>query len=197
MIAFLRGELIYQGKNFVIVEVGGVGYKVFLSEKAILKMPQIGQEVKLHTFLYAREDALELYGFLSPEELDVFEIAFSIPGVGPKAALGISALGPISRLRESAAKGDVAFFEKVPGIGRKKAQKIALELAGRLEHILSSKKKDNQERSLIDQEALKALVNLGFSKSSCQDVLSAIEKENPGLTSQDKIKMALKQLGKR
>ncbi len=196
MIYFLQGKLISKAESFVILEVNGIGYKVFLSQKAISKMPQIGQEVKLYTFLYPREDALELYGFLDPKELEVFEIVYGIPGIGPKTALGISSLGSINQLKEVLTKGDLSFFEKVPGVGRKKAQKIALELTGKLEYILRAKDKTSKEIK-VDQEALKALLSLGFSKKSCLEVLSLIEKENPNLNPKDKIKIALKRLGKR
>src|SRR3989338_11304361 len=127
MISYLHGNIILKKDKFIIVEIGGLGYKVFLSRQSLLKLPEIGGDIKLFCFQNVKEDVLDLYGFLTYDELDFFEVLMDIRGVGPKSALDIAALGPLDKIKDRILKGDVKIFESVPGIDTKKDMTIILE----------------------------------------------------------------------
>ena len=186
MISYLEGKLILKKEKFVILVVNGIGYKVFLSKKDLFKIPEIGQSIKLFSFLDVKENGLDLYGFLDYQTLEFFEILNDIRGIGPKAAIEISSLGPLAKLKERILSQDEKIFSGIPGIGQKKAMAITLELTGKI--------KSEAIKNPMNNEVEQALVNLGFSR---QDIKIALEKipkdiQNP----EQKIKEALKILGK-
>jgi len=187
MISYLRGKIILKKEKFVILGINGVGYKVFLSQKTLSKITGVGQNIELFCFLHVRENSLALYGFLDHKELEFFEIVEGISGVGPKASLEISALGPLEKLKERILAHDEKIFEKVPGIGRKKAMTIILELSGKIKEV--AKRKPEQA-----DEAEEALINLGFPKQKVKEVLKKVPKEIKDV--EGKVKQALKMLGK-
>ncbi|MEK7664589.1 MAG: Holliday junction branch migration protein RuvA [Patescibacteria group bacterium] len=186
MIAFLSGKIILRKDKFIIIEANNVGYKVFLSRQTLLKIPEEGKNLKVFCFHNIKEDASDLYGFLTPEELEFFEILNDIHGVGPKAALEISVLGPLEKIKDRILKQDENIFEGIPGIGQKRASSIILELTGKIKTMGS-------KLSSID-EAESALMQLGFSKQQAKNSLEQISKDikNP----EERIKLALKNLGK-
>jgi len=187
MISYLQGKIILKKEKFVVLDVNGVGYKVFLSKKSILSLPEIGQEIKLHAFLDVKENALNLYGFSTYEELEFFETLNDIRGIGPKAAIELSSLGPLDKIKERILNQDEKLFSSIPGIGQKKAMTIILELTGKIKNI--SKEKTSEGDEIED-----ALLNLGFPKQKIKEVLSKVPKEikDP----QERIKEAFKILGK-
>ena len=209
MIAYLEGKIILKKEKFIVLDVQGVGYKVFLSKMALSKLPEIGKDlnpvrdykskekaqgeqisngVKVFCYLNVRENSLDLYGFLDSKELDFFEILENIHGIGPKVALEISSLGPLEKIKEKILSRDEKLFEGIPGIGRKRAMAIMLELTGKLRDVSTQKK-----TAEID-EAEEGLVNLGFPRQNAKTALSQIPKDikDP----EQKIKEALKILGK-
>lgn len=188
MIAYLKGTIIIKKEKFIVLDVNGVGYKVFLSKKAISNLPEIEESLKLFCFLSVRETALELYGFLNQKELEFFEILDSIRGIGPKAALEISSLGSLEGIRQRILSRDEKLFEGIPGIGRKKAMAIILELTGKLGDVSAQKKTPEVD------EAEEGLVNLGFSRQNARAALSKIPRniKDP----EQKIKETLKVLGR-
>ncbi len=204
MISYLQGKIILKKEKFIILDVNGVGYKVFLSQKALSKLPEIGKilnpsarlrvdaersrSIKVFCFLNVRENTMDLYGFLDLKELEFFEILDGIPGIGPKAALEISSLGPLEEIKEKILKQDEKLFQGIPGIGRKKAMTIILELSGKLRDISKEKKIPSTD------EAEEGLVNLGFPRQKAKLALSKVSKEIKD--SEQKIKEALKILGK-
>src|SRR3989338_11164559 len=165
MISYLQGKIILKKDKFIILEVNNVGYKVFLSRQTLLKLPEIGQNlntsspvsIKLFCFHNVKEDASDLYGFLAHDELDFFEVLMDIHGVGPKAALEISALGPLEKIKDRILAQDEKIFAGIPGIGAKKAQTIILELTGKIKLLEGGKGKGAAD------PAEDALVQLGFS----------------------------------
>jgi len=189
MIAYLQGKIIIKKEKFIVLDVQGVGYKVFLSKKAISNLPEIGKIVKLFCFLNVRETALDLYGFLNSKELEFFEILEGIRGVGPKAALEISSLGPLEKIKERILKQDEGLFEGIPGIGRKKAAAIILELSGKIRDI---DKKYGPPASRDETE--QGLVGLGFSRQQAKEALSKVPKDIK--EPEQRIEQALKILGK-
>lgn len=186
MISYLQGRIILKKDKFVIVEVANIGYKVFLSRQTLLRLPEIGETIKLFTYQNVKEEALDLYGFLSYEEMEFFETLMDIRGIGPKSALDISALGSLEKIKDRILKQDEKIFEGIPGIGSKKAMTIILELTGKIKML-------GQKKGSAD-EAEGALMQLGFSKQQAKDALSHVPSsvKNP----EERIKMALKALGK-
>ncbi len=186
MIAFLEGKIILKRDRFVIIEANGVGYKVFLNRQTLFSLPEVGQPVKLFTFHNIKEDASDLYGFLSYEELEFFEILNDIHGVGPKAALEISVLGPLEKIKDKILQQDEKIFAGIPGIGAKRASSIILELTGKIMAKPASAKGPADD-------AEDTLVQLGFSKAQAKDALSRVPQN---AKPEDRVKLALKNLGK-
>lgn len=192
MISFLEGTIEFKSEKFVMVNVGGIGYKVFVGSETIRKIPEMGRNVKLWTHQYIREDAIELYGFLSYAELDFFETVIHVPGIGPKGGLGILGIAPIDTLKKAIAAGDTSYLTRVSGIGKKTAEKIVLELkdkmAGRGVSVEAPELKD-------EADALEALVSLGYSQREAREALSAVPKEVASV--EKRVRTALRNLGKR
>jgi Holliday junction DNA helicase RuvA len=184
MVSYLNGKIILKRDKFIILEVNNIGYKVFLNRQNLLKLPETGENLKVFTFQNVKEEALDLYGFLSFEELEFFETLMDIRGVGPKSALDISALGSLDKIKDRILRQDEKIFEGIPGIGSKKAMTIILELTGKIK-MLGQKKGSSDE-------AEGALMQLGFSKQQAKDALSRVSSKDP----EERIKQALKNLGK-
>ncbi|MCX6723896.1 MAG: Holliday junction branch migration protein RuvA [Candidatus Staskawiczbacteria bacterium] len=184
MISYLQGKIILKKDKFIILEVAGVGYKVFLNRQNLLRLPEIGETIKAFTFQNVKEEALDLYGFFTYDELEFFETLMDIRGVGPKSALDISALGSLDKIKDRILKQDEKIFEGIPGIGSKKAMTIILELTGKIKML-------GQKKGSAD-EAESALTQLGFSKQQAKDALSRVSSKDP----EERIKQALKLLGK-
>ena len=172
------------------MEVSGVGFEIFLSQPSLDKVPQIGQNLKLFCYLDVGERGLKLYGFLTYQELELFKLLRNISGVGPKAALDISSLGSPDKIKKEIAKGNEKVFEDIPGIGKKKARKIILELSGKLK----SPEPSPQKETIPEDEAFLALVNLGFPREEAKKALSQLPKETKA--TEERIKQALTFLGK-
>lgn len=185
MIGRLSGKIIFKGEKNVILDVGGIGYKVFLSPTSS-QVLNSGENAALWTHLHVKEDALELYGFLHQSELEFFELLISISGIGPRSALGVLALAPVDTIRKAIAQGDISYLTKVSGVGKKTAQKIVLELKDKLSggaSFISETLKD-------DADILEALVSLGYTQKDAREMLSKIP---AGVTGRDKrLESALK-----
>ena len=187
MISYLQGKIIFQEKNCIVLDVNGVGFKIFLSEKTSDKIPDNKKNIKVFTYLYLREDKLELYGFLTPEDLRFFEFLNGISGIGPKAALSLSSFSPLENLKKVIEEKDERFYREIKGIGKKKMQKILLELTGKIQEV-------GKKQTLQEGEAVEALTSLGFSSALAKETLSKIPKEIEN--AEQKVKEALKILGK-
>ena len=191
MVSYLNGKIILKRDKFIILEVAGIGYKVFLSRQSVLRLPAFAEasagkpEIKLFIYQDVKEDKLDLYGFFTYEELEFFETLMEIRGVGPKSALDIAALGSLDKIKDRILRQDEKVFEGIPGIGSKKAMTIILELTGKIK-MLDGHKKGSSD------EAEGALIQLGFSKQQAKDALSKVSAKDP----EDRIKQALKMLGK-
>jgi len=180
MISFISGKIALKDDKSAIIERQGLGFEVFLSKTNLDKI-NIGEERNFYTFLFVGEKNMELYGFLSLEELELFKILKNVSGVGPKTAIILSSVGSIEKLKDSLEKGEVL----VKGIGEKKLQKILLEISGKIQEIKKPVKKD---------EVYKALSSLGFSKEEISEAVINIPEEvkDP----EERIKQALRFLGK-
>ena len=192
MITFLDGTIELKGEKFVVVNIGGVGYKVFAGMETLRKISEKGASVKLWTHQHVREDSLDLYGFIAYAELDLFEMLIGISGVGPKSALGILAIAPVDTLKKAIATGDTSYLTRVSGVGRKTAEKVVLELkeklAGRGVIVEAPELKD-------EADVLDALVGLGYSQREAREALSGVAQNIGGV--EKRLGAALKKLGKR
>jgi len=188
MISHLRGTVIDKGLRFCVLDVGGVGYKVFVSDETLQNAKE-GAPVSFWTHLAVRENALDIYGFPEKDSLALFELLLNISGIGPKTALGIVNVASPQTLSRAVSSGDLAYLTKVSGIGRKLAEKIILELREKL----SAFGENEQEDLRGETDALEALKSLGYSERESRDALKKLSTEN--LSAGDKVKKALKSLG--
>lgn len=198
MISYIRGNLALLEEEKVIIDVGGVGYGIYMTGQSMSRLGPVGKDVLVHTFLNVKEDAMQLYGFLSRDELYVFRLLISVNGIGPKAAMGIlSALTP-DDLRFAVMAGDVKSITSAPGIGKKTAEKLILELKDKmkLEDVLEQKEyyKDGNTSSLsgdIQNDAVQALMALGYGSAESLKAVRQV-KIVEGITSEELLKQALK-----
>jgi Holliday junction DNA helicase RuvA len=191
MIGFLRGKVELLKRPFVFIDVNGVGYKVLVPETIYAKL-SLGENLKIFTYTYVREDALDLFGFLEAEDLGLFESLLTVSGIGPKTALNIFSFGERKDIIEAIIKGDVTFFTSVPRLGTKNAQKIIIELKNKMG---AGSDIDLSGKDLLENaEVVQALKNFGFSVSEAQKAIREIKQV--GLTTEEKIRLALKNLGK-
>ena len=176
MIGHLEGKVIFKGERHVILDVGGVGYKIFVAAQDLKNLNQDGA-AKLWTHLHVKEDALELYGFLNQTELEFFEMLISISGIGPKSALGVLSLAPVDTIKKAISSGDTSYLTKVSGIGRKTAGKIVLELKDKLGFGKTFYASDEMKE---DADILDALLSLGYSQRDAREMIQKIPKDIKG-----------------
>lgn len=188
MIGQLTGKVTRHEARFVILDVNGVGYKIFTSTETAQTLKKTTEPVTVLTHLVVREDALDLYGFIDKTELDFFELLISISGVGPKSALSILSLAPPETLRKAISSGNTSYLTQVSGIGRKIAEKIVLELRDKIGALESDGEGLDQEA-----EAIMAMEALGYSSREAREALRHLPPEIADTGA--KIKEALKQLG--
>ncbi len=186
MIGSVKGKIILKTEKFAIVEAGGVGYKVSVSPDTLSKAKK-GEEVLFWTHTHVREDALDLYGFLNYPELEFFQMLISVSGIGPKSALAILGITSIETLRKAIGTGDTSYLTKISGIGKKTAEKIVIELRDKMGTELEGPSLQGE------MDSLEALKTLGYSQNEARE---ALKKVSPDLSTNEKIKEALKVLGK-
>ena len=199
MIAFVSGILEMKLNGYIVIDVGGIGYKVFMAEVAIDTLGELGEKVKVYTHHHVREDDISLYGFLTMEELNMFELLISVSGVGAKSAVSILANIEPSTFALAVISNDTSKLVKIPGVGAKTAARIVLELKDKLKNQdLVDKKKDVVKKNIINNEnideATSALQVLGYNRKDIEKVFENIELEN--LSLEDMIKQGLKYLSR-
>ena len=197
MFAYLKGNLEVKTKGYIVLDVQGIGYKIFMSETSIEKLGELGQIIKVHTYLKVREDDISLYGFNTNEELRMFELLLSVSGIGAKTAINILSNITPSCFAISVINNDVDKIKALPGIGPKGAQRIILELKDKInkEEINDQNienvnvAKENNEKVI---EAVSALQVLGYSRKEIEKALENVDKIN--LSIEEIIKEGLKNL---
>lgn len=179
MIAAVRGEVMVRRPDHVVIDAGGVGYRLAVSSETLKAVPAAGSDAFLHAELVAREDSLSLYGFSSEEERDLFRLLTTVSGVGPKVALATLSGGSTRDLLRAIAAGDAKRFQAVPGIGKRTAERIIVELrekvAGALEEEVAVIGGEDSPRTL----ARDGLVNLGYAPLEAEQLLDGVEGEDP------------------
>ena len=194
LFSYIKGGLDCKGGDYIVVDVSGIGYKIFMPASMIEKLGSKGDVVKVYTHLHVREDLVNLYGFSCPEELKVFDLLISISGIGPKAAIAVLSSISVSQFILSVVTNDIKALTQVPGIGNKTAQRIILELKDKLkkEQIIPKDAAFSEDTKI--SEAVSALQVLGYS---LKDALQAVRQENTGqIELEEIIKRSLKVLGK-
>ncbi|MDO8564667.1 MAG: Holliday junction branch migration protein RuvA [bacterium] len=187
MISHLSGTVTQKGIRFAVLDVQGVGFRVYVTDDVLQKLKK-GSQAFLLTHHAVREDTEELFGFLEEDDLTLFELLLNVPGIGPKTALNILNVATADTLRRSISSNETAYLTKISGIGKKTAEKIVLELKGRLE-------KGGGESGLKEEvEALEALKSLGYSHSEAREALKEVSKG--AISTGERVKEALKLLGK-
>lgn len=200
MITYIRGILEGMEEDKVIVDVGGVGYGIYMAGTAMGRLPALGKEVKIHTHLHVKEDLMQLYGFLTRDELRVFRLLIGVSGIGPKGGLSILSQMSADDLRFAVMSGDAKAISAAPGIGKKTAEKLIIELKDKLdiEEILNHSAEDSVQpagdysTNEVQSEAIQALVALGYGSTESMKAVKKVQLENA--TVEDILKAALKNL---
>jgi len=175
MIAELRGAVAHKHADRAVIDVGGVGYEVHISLNTFYRLPEPGGQVRVLTHTHVREDALQLFGFLDAEEKSVFLLLTSVSGIGPRLAMNILSGGPLAAFSEALEAGDVARLVAIPGVGKKTAERMVVELRDK---IPRSRSEASAASSSIDRgieaEAVSALVNLGYRRAEAEKAAQTI-----------------------
>jgi Holliday junction DNA helicase RuvA len=174
MIAKIEGQVSYIGNRFLIVDVHGVGYKLFVTNET-LSLSKIDESIRLWVYTAVRENSIDLYGFLEMQDLSFFELLLNVSGIGPRSALSILSVAPVHILRKAIASGDTTYLNKVSGIGSKTAGKIIVELKNKLKEYEDD---DTDSQSMKEEkDILEALKTLGYSQEEAREAVKRIPEE--------------------
>lgn len=200
MYAYIKGELAEINTDHIVIEVGGIGYQVFVSLQTFDYLPSVGENLKIYTYLYLREDAMILYGFLTKDDLELFKLLISVSGIGPKGGLAILSTLEADDLRFAILSGDAKAISKAPGVGGKTAQRVILELKDKLslEDAFEAKTEHVQKNAAavggsVKNDAVMALTALGYSSTESLKAVSAVE-ITEDMDVEEVLKAALKHL---
>jgi Holliday junction DNA helicase RuvA len=195
MIASVRGILLFVALDHAVVEIGGLGLMVYAPRPVLAGLGEIGGEVRLYTHLHIREDLLALYGFASPDQRHLFETLLSVSGIGPKVALSLLSAAPADELRLIIASGDTVRLSRVPGIGKKTAERLVLELKGKLDiKGIPAVSAATPGQLAVNAELAEMLVSLGFSAAEANSAIAALPADAPPRL-EERLRLALRHLG--
>ena len=199
MYAYIKGSLEEKTKDSIVVETSGIGYKIFVSEQTMEKLGELGEKVKIYTHYHVREDCISLYGFLSNEELKMFELLIQVSGIGAKTAIAMLSKITPSEFALAVISNDIKTLTTIPGIGSKSAQRIVLELKDKLKTEDAISKEELSEKSSTAnnenvEEAIQALQILGYNKGEIKKVIEKLKVKDS--STEEIIKLALKQLSR-
>jgi len=194
MISFLDGILVSKSPTEITIDVSGVGYAVSIPLSTYEKLNGINRRVKVFTYLHVREDAMQLYGFATEEERELFRLLISVSGIGPRTAQGVLSGMNASELKQAILSGNVALLTTIQGVGRKTAERIVVELRdkmGKVDEVSLAAQHDD-----VRSEAIGALVSLGYTRTAAEHAVYAVTKEAKELVLEDLIKLALRRATK-
>lgn len=199
MLAYIKGTLEMKFDNYVVIDVGGLGYKVFMSESSIEELGSIGDIVKVHTHYHVREDDISIYGFKTNEELKMFELLIGVSGIGAKSAINMLSNITPSSFALAVITNDTSKLVKIPGVGAKSAARIVLELKDKLKTVEAKEENSTKIKEAIEDdnkqsEAISALQVLGYNRKEIEKALEKIDKDD--LSLEDIIRKALAILGR-
>lgn len=204
MLAYIKGELVQKQIGYIVIDVSGLGYKVYMSENAIEEIGNIGEQIKVHTYYKVSEDDISIFGFKTQEELRLFELLISVSGIGAKTAIAMLGCIEPSQFAIAVISNDIETLRKIPGVGPKSAQRIVLELKDKLkkEQQISEltnatlEQKNNVKKFIVAdnkvQEATDALQVLGYTRKDIENILEKIDLKD--LSVEEIIKKALREL---
>jgi holliday junction DNA helicase RuvA len=199
MIAQIRGHLVQKRPGLAIVEANGIGYQIFVSLTTFYDLPETDESVKLHTHTHVREDVFQLYGFSTLLEKDLFQILIGVSGIGPKLALNILSKICTAKLIQALSTGNVDCLLSVPGIGRKTAERMIIDLqekARKIESKMAVPQTVHLPADGVTEDVISALVNLGYKKNQAEKAVENAIKENPERKLEKILRMALQTLAK-
>ena len=196
MIAHLRGKLLAKHPNQAVVETAGVGYDVTISVPTFSDLPAIGADVALHIHTHVREDVIALYGFLRPTEKVLFEKLITVSGIGPKLAITILSGMAADEMVGAIRGNDVARLTRIPGIGRKTAERMVLELRDKLPALGTAVAPAALSLNATEEDVLSALLNLGYQRAAAEKALAVAAKEGDGKSFDQMFRAALNRLSK-
>ncbi len=174
MIAQLAGSLAYKSPEHLVVDVHGVGYQIFVSLNSFYRLPEAGSPIQLLIHTHVREDVLQLFGFLDREEKELFLLLLSVSGIGPRLALNILSGTPTQELEDALEAGDLVRLVAIPGVGKKTAERLVVELRDKIKVIKGGRGADDGRRTTgLDIEAVSALVNLGYRHNEAERAVKA------------------------
>jgi len=191
VIASVRGQVQARGADSVVVDVGGIGLRILVPTSTLARLGGVGDDVSLQTHLYVREDNLSLYGFATAEERELFELLMTVSGVGPRLGLALLSGAPVDSLRVAIATGNADALTGIPGIGRKLAARIVLELRGKVD-VRGAAAAPALAGGTADSEVLAALTGLGYSAADAQRAIQSIPQDD-NLSVEERIVLALRQ----
>jgi Holliday junction DNA helicase RuvA len=193
MIGYLRGKIISKKPTKLLIDVNGVGYIVNISISTFEKLADL-EEAALYTYLSVRESAMDLYGFYSLAEKEMFELLISVSGIGPKSAQGILSGIQIEDLKEALKSANISRLVSIPGIGRKTAERLMVELRDKVESVVEIGESSISPASSVRGDAITALVNLGYNQKIAERIVRAITDRSANISIEDLIKEALSAL---
>lgn len=179
MIALISGKIVYKGISHIVVDTQGVGYRIFIPLTTFYELPEAGQLITLHVHTHVKQDAINLFGFYTVQERDLFQLMLSVSGIGPKMSMNILSGISVQELLRAISSGDVRKLISIPGLGKKTAERLILELKEKVLKKMMAEVMpavDNQERvnQLIKEDVLSALVNLGYKSNIAQSALDKV-----------------------
>ncbi len=175
MISYLNGKIINKNDNFVIINVSGVGYKVFVNSSFALEL-KVGVDVEIYTYQHVKEDILALYGFRGLHECELFELLLSISGIGPKSAVSVLAIASVVEIKNSIASGDCSLLTQVSGIGKKTAERVVLELKDKIIKLgVDPVTGKNEIGSIVGSDEIDGLITLGYSLQQAREALLKVD----------------------
>jgi len=193
MISYIHGKLVQKNPTHVVVDTGGVAFRLLIPLSSYRVLGEVGDEVKIMTHLHMREDSLKLYGFATAAEKDAFELLISVTGIGPRLAQSVLSGLSVTDLKKAIREQNVGVLTSAPGIGKKTAERLILELREKIgEEELPASDTAPAGETAAEQQAVLALVSLGYKRSRAQDVVRSLTRENPSLSVEESIRKALR-----
>ena len=179
MIALISGKIVYKGISHVVIDAHGVGYRIFIPLTTFYELPEAGQIITLHVHTHVKQDAINLFGFYTVQERDLFQLMLSVSGIGPKMSMNILSGISVQEMLRAISSGDVRKLISIPGLGKKLAERLILELKEKVIKKMMAEEMpalDNQQKinEIIREDVLSALINLGYKSNIAQDALDKV-----------------------
>ena len=195
MISHVLGKLVEKTPAYVVVETGGVGFKIWIPLSSFQALGEIGDQVRVLTYLHAREDVLRLFGFATPEEKDLFQLLITVSGVGPRLAQGILSGISVEEFKRAVMDQDIGLLTSAPGVGKKMAERLVLELREKIGESKSGGMAVSiLSRTPAGEEAVQALVSLGYQRSRAEEVVRKVLQKETSLSVEEVIRRVLRRL---